>query len=203
MNNSTRPIGPMPSGAALAENLVRRRSARVRIGHRSVLASAWHPVARVVGLLAAVLFVGGCQAPSVAPAAPAIEISSAAKRDGRGYPYGRSDGPGPYLRLLRLPTASDPSYGTTPENPICTGPVRNLGHILFLQSLRGPADEPIEYERKGSCCGFLDSRVPQGGGLLDVYMLKVQGSDAMRELFVDMYRPCPMLIPAGLTQRKP
>jgi hypothetical protein len=160
--------------------------------------------ALIASLLAATL--AACQAPPTPQASTpsaGIEVTSAQKRDGRGFPYGRSDGPGPYMRLMKLRASTDPKYGTTPENPICTGPVRDLGHILFLNSLRGPKGEPLEYERKGACCAFLDTRVPQGGGALDVYTVKVDGSDKAIELVVDMYRPCGMQLPVGLTQRTP
>jgi len=97
--------------------------------------------------------------------------------------------------------ASDPEYGKSSDKPIRTGPVFSRGHILFLNALRGPNGEPIEYERIGSCCAFEDESPPFRGGLLDVYRIKIDGSSVEVLLFVDMYRMGLPEVPAGFTVR--
>jgi hypothetical protein len=152
------------------------------------------------------LLLGACQSssPVVSSGSPNSrpEIVSSVRSSGKGVPNGRSDSRSPYWDVPPLEVAGDQSYGRSPENPIRTGPAAAGGHVLFLNALRGPNGEPVEYERKGACCEFLDASLAFGGGLLDVYLVKVDGSNAVIELYVDMYRPGRPQLPAGFKQRR-
>jgi hypothetical protein len=162
-------------------------------------------------LLVVTFLIGACHAPtkqqvSTTPVATASErelppIESSYTRNGRGVPYGRSDSDEAYV-YIPLPVAKSPDYGFTKENPVKVGP-RNDGlpHIRYLNSLRGPNGEVIEYERKGSCCPFEAEQAPLGA-LLDIYRLKTEGSSKDIYIFVDMYTSGTLQIPVGLTQRK-
>ena len=144
-----------------------------------------------------------CQAPP-APTPPpqaAPEILAKSTKAGKGVPNGRSDTQAPYFRTPLL-TSQDPDYGFTKEKPIKVGPRLRTGvHILLLNALRGPQGQPLEYERQGACCEFPSVHSPLGLGLLDVYRVRVDGTDQDRLIYVDMYEPGPPQIPMGFTQR--
>ncbi|APW37769.1 hypothetical protein RD110_11660 [Rhodoferax koreense] len=100
--------------------------------------------------------------------------------------------------------ASDPKYGFAKESAIRVGPRSSaVFHIQYLNALRGPNGEPITYERLGACCDFQTANSPfAGGGLLDIYRVRVDGTSEDVFLFVNMYDPGPPELPAGFTQRK-
>lgn len=129
------------------------------------------------------------------------KLLSNTTRAGKGVPNGRSDSSMPYLRGVVLAASNDPSYGRSTSNPVHTGPQQHRGHVYFLNALRGPNGEPVEYERIGSCCAFEDKSLPLGGGLLDVYRIKVDGQASASLLYVDMYRKGQLRLPQGFTQR--
>lgn len=150
---------------------------------------------------ALVTLLAACQ--SQPPSPPQGEpILSLTTREGRGVPNGRSDSRAPYWQSTELQLTTDPEYGRSSAKPIRTGSAFSRGHILFLNALRGPHGEPVEYERKGACCRFEDKSLPLGGGLLDVYRVWVDGADAEVLLYVDMYRRGTPQIPAGFTARQ-
>jgi hypothetical protein len=150
------------------------------------------------------LSLGACQTPTVTSGSPGPgqEVISSYRTAGKGFPNGRSDSKSPYWDAAPLESTSDQKYGRSPDNPIRTGPAASRGHVLFLNARRGPNGEPVEYERKGACCEFLDKSLSLGGGVLDVYLVRVDGSPAVTELYVDMYRPGRPQLPAGFTQRR-
>jgi hypothetical protein len=86
--------------------------------------------------------------------------------------------------------ASDPRYGTTPEQPVRVGggaeqgPVRTYG---YLNALRGPNGEPVHYRRAGTA------------GDLVIYEL-TYGAAPIR-LYVDWSRAEELRIPAGFLGR--
>ncbi|AYQ26818.1 MULTISPECIES: hypothetical protein [unclassified Polaromonas] len=147
--------------------------------------------------------VAGCQTtqPTAATGKAEPEIISVTRQGGKGIPNGRSDSTAPYLRVIKLQTATDPGYGYSAANPIRTGPYDNRLHLLYLNSLRGPKGEPVTYERRGACCEFEDKSIPTGGGLLDVYDIQVDGGSKTITIYVDMYRKGPPLLPFGFTAR--
>lgn len=134
------------------------------------------------------------------PVAPAAASASTSKR----LPAGRSDSDGPYFKQVRLQAATDDDYGRTPAKPITTGPRERSAHVMLLNSLRGPAGQPIEYERRRSCCEFQDPTLPLGGGMLDEYEVRVDGNSEPILLYINMYgriTPDSLRIPRGFTQR--
>lgn len=155
------------------------------------------------------LVLSGCQTTQPSPSAsnPEPVIVSALRQGGKGIPYGRSDSTAPYLRVIKLQTATDPGYGYSAAKPIKTGPRDNRLHLLYLNSLRGPKGEPVTYERRGACCEYEDKSItsigglPSGGGLLDVYDVQVDGGGKTITIYVDMYRMGPPQLPVGFTGR--
>ncbi len=136
-------------------------------------------------------------------------IKTSLHQAGKGVPNGRSDSAAPFLKdVIRI--ATETSYGYSEKNPIKTGPFspskRNL-HLLYLNALRGPNGESVEYERKGACCqhrieGANSSDPLLNMSILDVYRIRVDGSDTDKFLFVDMYESGAPQIPQEFTQRK-
>jgi hypothetical protein len=152
--------------------------------------------------LAALL--AGCQTtqPTAATGKAEPEIISVTRQNGKGIPNGRSDSTAPYLRIIKLQTATDPGYGYTAAKPIKTGSRADTRlHLLYLNSLRGPKGEPVSYERRGACCEYEDKTLPSGGGLLDAYDIQVDGGSKTITIYVDMYRIGPPLLPVGFTAR--
>jgi hypothetical protein len=93
--------------------------------------------------------------------------------------------------------AQEPSgYGYTPEDPIKVGGGPR-GEHEYLQWLRGPEGQRLRYKRLGSCCGFKDSSLPMGGGLLDMYEVTYDGLENPVRLYLDMYRREDPRAPAG------
>ena len=128
------------------------------------------------------------------------KINSAQTRDGKGVPSGRSDSGEDYIHA-HLAKADDANYGFSEHIPIKVGPRhKDLPHILYLNSLRGPNGEPIEWERIGACCDFEIKDAPLGG-VLDIYRLRIAGPYRDLYLFVDMYNTAPLELPSGFTQR--
>jgi hypothetical protein len=123
-------------------------------------------------------------------------------QDGKGVPNGRSDSEMPFIQAS-MPLSTDSHYGYTVENPIKVGPrTAARVHILYLNSLRGPNGEPIEYERLGSCCKFETKNSAFGAGLLDMYRITFDGTSKELVLYVNMYDPGPPQLPMGFTQRR-
>lgn len=161
-------------------------------------------ISGIVILTTAALFLSACQTtqPSTCASKPEAKILSSLISKGKGIPNGRSDSTAPFLRGVNFQPANDPEYGYSQEKPIRIGKLPARSHIFYLNTLRGPNGEAIEYERKGSCCEFNDKSLPLGGGLLDVYKIKVDGSGDEITLYVDMYRLGPPQLPVGFTIRK-
>lgn len=88
--------------------------------------------------------------------------------------------------------ATDPRYGTTPEQPVRVGggaeqgPVRTYG---YLNALRGPHGEPVHYRRAADA------------GPLVAYELTYAGAPAPIRLYVDWSRAEELRIPVGLLGR--
>lgn len=154
-------------------------------------------------LALAAIALAGCQTtqPSLAAGAAEPVIVSSLRSQGKGVPNGRSDSAAPYLRIRKLPIATDPGYGYSAAKPIKTGPRDARLHLLYLNSLRGPKGEPVSYERRGACCEYEDKSLPTGGGFLDFYDVQVDGGSATITIYVDMYRMGPPQLPVGFTGR--
>lgn len=130
---------------------------------------------------------------------PKVDPADAKKRT----PHGRSDGLEAFARLDAY--ATDPAWGYGAERPIKVGGLHPksapLSEALYLNALRGPGGEPVEFERTGSCCKFDTSNGIDGAGLLDIFQVTIKGKPGKTLLYLDMYDPGPRDIPAGFTYR--
>lgn len=107
------------------------------------------------------------------------------------------------LPFLIRETSNDESYGFTENNPVRVGGGREAGvrnQQRYLNALRGPAGQPIEYQLQGSCCPF---KVPAGGidndGQLDIYTVTWRGRKEPFKLYLNMYEEADLKAPSGMT----
>jgi hypothetical protein len=140
----------------------------------------------------------GCAAstpPSTKPQILANTVSG-----GKGTPWGRSDSTDTFTRLTD--TARDPTYGLTQGNPIKVGGFSESNEAEYLNGLRGPAGEPIAYERVGSCCPFkTPNAMVEGIGLLDAFRVTYAGQAEPSILYIDFYDDAPLQVPVGFSAR--
>ncbi len=91
------------------------------------------------------------------------------------------------------PVTADPNYGYSKDSPIRVGEGDVfLGPSLeraYLDQLRGPKGEMIEYERSGS--------LTHGDTILDAYQITYNDSSVI--LYFDMYQLEPFKVPVGFT----
>jgi hypothetical protein len=101
-----------------------------------------------------------------------------------------------------LVSSKDPTYGYTERNPIRVGQMgRAWAEHAFLNALRGPRGEEIEYQRLGSCCLFATPNGPiLGQALLDRYDIKYRGNEKRVILYLDMYDYQRPLVPVGFSR---
>ena len=74
---------------------------------------------------------------------------------------------------------------------------------LYLNALRSYDGHAIDFERRGSCCGFATPNGTMGGGLLDVYVITTPDSPAPVLLYLNMYDSGELIAPQGFTVRPP
>ena len=89
-------------------------------------------------------------------------------------------------------SASSGAFGTSEENPIRVAGLADGGpssERAYLDRLRGPNGETVEYARIRSCCAFRTPRGIMDTGLLDVYEVTYPGLDAPVLLYLNMYDP--------------
>lgn len=134
---------------------------------------------------------------------PAQEILGGTAVRGKGIPNGRSDTNERFIRLDQ--TATDSSYGFARDNPVKVGGVGEgpSREMAYLNALRGPAGQPVEYERLGSCCRFETPNGILGVGFLDVFRVTYEGQPAPARIYINMYDEGPLLVPVGFTARQP
>lgn len=104
---------------------------------------------------------------------------------------------------VSVPTEGTETYGYQEANPIKVGgpeggPARERA---FLSNLAGPKGEAIKFRRVGSCCPFKTPRGFNGVGLLDKYEVFVEGEQAPRILFLNMYDYEEPKVPRGFTRK--
>jgi hypothetical protein len=146
----------------------------------------------------ALLFLCGCA--TTKPLSPNPEILSNTISGGKGSPWGRSDSSANFTKLTA--TTSDPTYGLTEQNPIKVGGLAESNEAEYLNGLRGPSDEPIEYERLGSCCPFkTPNAMIEGIGLLDAFRVTYAGQAKPSILYIDFYDKEPLFVPVGFKAR--
>lgn len=135
------------------------------------------------------------------PPSPALEILSNTTSGGRGTPWGRSDSTAPFTRLSDA--AADPSYGLAQGSPIKVGGRNERSEAEYLNGLRGPKGEPVDYERVGSCCPFkTPNAMVDGVGLLDAFRVTYAGQTQPSILYIDFYDTGPLQVPMGFSARK-
>lgn len=95
--------------------------------------------------------------------------------------------------------APSDDYGYTESNPIKVGGTTDgpLMQRKFLNSLTGPNGEAVTYERSGSCCPFDSANSPFGMGMLDIYIVKIEGDDTPKKLYLNMYEKKKLYAPKG------
>ncbi|HLM45555.1 MAG TPA: hypothetical protein VK458_16900 [Myxococcaceae bacterium] len=112
----------------------------------------------------------------------------------------REAAPGPEAQApaarVETPTQEPSGYGYTQEDPIKVGG-GPAGEQEYLRHLRGPEGQKLRFERLGSCCGFEDSSLPFGGGMLDMYEVTYEGLRKPVTLYLDMYRRVEPRAPTG------
>ncbi len=146
---------------------------------------------------------GACAtSPPARPVDP--ELFAMTRHDGKGTPNGRSDSDESFIAVDLV--AADAGYGHTAADPIKLGGVAEdegpLRERLFLNGLRGPDDEPIAYERLGSCCPFQTALGFEGLGLLDKFELRIDGHAEPIHLYIDIYDEEAVRVPVGLLPRR-
>ncbi|MBG8556234.1 hypothetical protein [Hymenobacter guriensis] len=102
--------------------------------------------------------------------------------------------------------STDADFGITQKKPVCVAGISSekvANEHQYLNALRGPNGEKINYRRRGSCCGFETPNGIMGYGLLDVYELTWEGSPKPLLVYINMYDSGPLLAPVGLTLAKP
>lgn len=102
-----------------------------------------------------------------------------------------------------ITTSKDATYGVTEKNPIRVGQKGGgpSAEQAFLNSLRGPHGEAVEYKRLGSCCFFeTPNGLMDGKALLDRYEVTYVGLEKPIVLYLDMYDYEQPLIPVGFSK---
>ena len=104
-----------------------------------------------------------------------------------------------YLRedIIKLAEIStDSKYGYSQKKPVKVGSIEKGYH--YLNALKGPNGEKINWQRNGSCCPFKSKAAAFGKGFLDVYTLYYEGGQP-KTLYINGYDYESMKCPMGLT----
>jgi hypothetical protein len=111
------------------------------------------------------------------------------------------------VSFVGLPLATDSTYGYTSENPIKVGGFKqgrnNQNQLLYLDQLRGPNGEKVEFVRLGSCCFYDTPNGIMGRGLLDRYQLTYPGLEEPIVLYLSLYDYEAPKIPVGFSAATP
>lgn len=148
-----------------------------------------------IGLFAIAVAGGACSSSKSSAQSP--KPLSLTSLGGRGLPYGTSS-ESPWQPLTK--TATSPGYGYSPQEPIKVGG-GEASERQYLNSLRGPQGQEVQYERTGSCCPF-EIKNSEIGGMLDVFKVIWEGAAKPIVLYLDMYDADELFVPGGLTARK-
>lgn len=117
-------------------------------------------------------------------------------------PGWQSPAPPPAVDRSTLPVCSvsdDPKYGFTQEQPVqvgggaMNGPARER---RYLDALRGPAGQPVQYKRTGSTQGV-------NGTILDAYEVTYEGLEKPAHVYLDEYHFGDLRAPQGFTCGQP
>jgi len=116
-------------------------------------------------------------------------------------PYGSSDGIS-YFKNLDI--ADDVEYAFNPQKPVKVyNGINGIGDSKkYLNSLMGPNNEVIHYERLRSVIGEVDNANDEDCIILDEYIITFQGASEPKVVYLDIYRSGQLLVPFGLTPRQ-
>lgn len=95
-------------------------------------------------------------------------------------------------------TAASADYGYSESNAIKVGG-GNAGPAqerAYLNRLTGPNGEKVTYVRAGSCCPF-ETKNSAWGGMLDRYIVEIEGDPVKKELYLNMYDKGELYAPKG------
>lgn len=109
--------------------------------------------------------------------------------------------------FLITKTTNDKTYAYSPKNPVKVGGVVDsegpLNERRFINGLRGPKGEVLQFTRSGSCCSF---NTPNGfinnTGLLDHYLIYWDGCKDTLDIYINMYDFGELYVPVGLKARE-
>lgn len=95
--------------------------------------------------------------------------------------------------------AEDEAYGRTRAKPIRPG--QDVFALwAYLNALRGPHGEPVDYHELAPCCFFVHPDAPRGRAWIERYAVQVPGLDAPVVLYFDLFHaPERLVAPAGFT----
>jgi hypothetical protein len=150
---------------------------------------------RGAGVFTIALVALSCSSSKGSPPPP--QVASSTTGAGHGLPFGTSVGE-PWQPLTK--TASSQAYGYSQGNAVKVGNGPS-SERRYLNSLRGPQGQIVQYERVGSCCPF-DTKASELGGLLDVFNVTWEGLTKPVVLYLNMYDTDELFIPVGLTARQ-
>jgi TonB family protein len=118
-------------------------------------------------------------------------------------PHGHSDSLAPFAGLEAY--ATDPAWGYRADRPIHVGGLHpnsaDASESAFLNALRGPHGEIVDYLRQTACCQFDTPRGVEGRGFVDVFELRLRDRPEVILLYLDRHDPGPRDVPAGFTYR--
>ncbi|MGH1339512.1 MAG: hypothetical protein ACRBFS_25570 [Aureispira sp.] len=106
------------------------------------------------------------------------------------------------LKLTKVST--NKKYGYSEKKPVKLGGMNGkIKASQFFAALRGPNEEPIKYNRLGSCCFFKTPNALIGDkGLLDKYSVYYGGLEEPLIVYINEYDYEEPLCPKGFTYRK-
>lgn len=94
--------------------------------------------------------------------------------------------------------ATDSSYAFTQENPVMVGSHSAAHQRRFLNSIAGPENQTLTFERLGSCCFFYTKNGMIGdSGLLDMYEIDYKGLKNKVVMYINFYDSDTLKVPVG------
>lgn len=99
--------------------------------------------------------------------------------------------------------SKDPQYGFSETDPIRVGRKESGPRAAraYLDSLRGPRGEEVQYKRLGNCCHFKTPNAwVEGWALLDRYEVTYRGLEQPVILYLDLYDYEQPRVPVGFTK---
>lgn len=102
--------------------------------------------------------------------------------------------------------AKDSNYGYDKDYPINLGfeneknSPKNIE--FFFNGLQGPKGEKIYYVKVENCCPYPTKRSVMGAGTLEIYEVRIDGSETKLLLYLNIYEKGKVLCPKGLQIKK-